>query len=82
MQETLFQQGFDLMLFGMGMVFVFLALLVVCTISMSKVVQTFFPETDETPVNNPVAPPSTAGISEVDPRTLAIIKDAIRQHRS
>ena len=80
MQETLFQQGIDLMLFGMGMVFVFLALLVVCTVTMSKIVQTFFPEVESTPETVPATTPSAT--QNVDQKTLAIIKEAIRQHRS
>lgn len=79
MQETLFQQGFDLMLFGMGTVFIFLALLVVFTTVMSKCVLWLFPEEPEVAevVNN-----STTSTSTVDAKTMAIIKEAIRQHRS
>ena len=44
MQDGLLQQGIDLMLLGMGTVFVFLTLLVFCIKIMSKIVLTFFPE--------------------------------------
>jgi oxaloacetate decarboxylase gamma subunit len=42
MEPTLLDQGVELMLYGMGTVFVFLAILVVATISMSALVQRFF----------------------------------------
>lgn len=79
MQATLLEQGLDLMLFGMGTVFVFLALLVVSTAVMSKVVVRFFPEA----IPEPVAPRSRSARpkNEVSTKTLAIIKGAIAQHR-
>lgn len=76
MQETIMQQGVDLMLFGMGTVFVFLTVLVIATTIMSSLVQRFFPEPE--PVA-PVAGPAPTGVT--DPKLLAIIKAAIEQHR-
>ncbi len=77
MQETIMQQGIDLMLFGMGTVFVFLTVLVIATTIMSSVVQRYFPEPE------PVLPSSktTASTGVNDPKLLAIIKAAIEQHR-
>jgi len=72
------QQGIDLMLFGMGTVFVFLSLLVIAVIVMSGFIQKFLPETIEpgpTPVNFP-----PAGVN--DPKLIAIIQAAIEQHRN
>lgn len=80
MQESLLSQGLDLMVYGMGTVFVFLALLIVVTSAMSRLVVRFFPEAP-TPVKaaKPIArKPSGA----VDPRTLQVISAAIQQHRS
>lgn len=78
MQETLIQQGTNLMLFGMGSVFVFLTLLVLATTLMSKFVQAVFPEA---PVETkPAAVPNTAPAS-VDARVLEVIKQAVKQHR-
>ncbi len=74
MQESVMQQGVDLMLFGMGTVFVFLTLLVIATVIMSALVQRFFPEAPEPAGQAP------AGVS--DPKLLAIIKAAIDQHRN
>ncbi|UTA49322.1 OadG family protein [Simiduia sp. 21SJ11W-1] len=75
MQQEIVQQGIDLMVFGMGTVFVFLTILVVVTVTMSGVMSRFFPEAEP-----PVAPPA-APANRVDDRTLAIIKSAIEQHR-
>ena len=78
MQQDILQQGVDLMLFGMGTVFVFLTLLVIATTIMSSIVQRFFPEV--APVIEPT-PTSTGGSSD-DAKLHAIIKAAIDQHRS
>jgi oxaloacetate decarboxylase gamma subunit len=49
MQGDLFAQGLELMLFGMGTVVLFLALLVVITAAMSLLVERWFPEPQPTP---------------------------------
>lgn len=67
--------GLNLMLYGMGTVFVFLALLVVCTNVMSALVLRFYPETlVEAP--SPVKRQKTQ-----DPRMIAVIEAAIAEHR-
>lgn len=77
MQDTLMQQGTDLMLFGMGSVCVFLTLLVIATGIMSSIIQRFFPD----PVV-PLAPSKASAPAGVDdPRLLAIIQAAIDKHR-
>ena len=79
MQSTLIDQGLQLLTFGMGTVFVFLVLLVVAVNGMSLLLRSCFPE--------PVAPEpqarakKTAPIAAVDNTTLAVIQEAIRQHR-
>lgn len=78
MQQDIMQQGVDLMLFGMGSVFIFLTVLVIATAIMSSVVQRFFPEAPA-PV---VTPPARAPQGVTDPKLLAIIKGAIDQHRA
>lgn len=77
MQNHLMQQGVELMLYGMGTVFVFLALLIVVTTIMSSLVQRFVkPE--------PVAVPPTvlkdSGAS--DEQLIAVISTAIHKYRS
>lgn len=76
MQDIL-TQGFQLMLYGMGTVIVFLALLVVITSAMSVVVNRFFPEP------KPLAPaPRGTPAPEDDPRLVAVISAAIQRHRA
>lgn len=78
--SELVMEGLELMLLGMGSVFVFLILLVAVTAAMSWVLTRFFPEA--LPVAKPpkrVRP--TAGAA-VDPEIVAVIGAAIKQHRS
>ena len=80
MQESLLQQGLDITLFGMGIVFTFLLLLVICTTVMSRLMTRYFPEPE------PVAVPPSTGIAhsapENDVRLRKIIEAAIEQHRN
>ncbi|SHG11946.1 oxaloacetate decarboxylase, gamma subunit [Microbulbifer donghaiensis] len=74
MQDTLLQQGLDITLFGMGIVFTFLLVLVIGTGIMSRIITRNFPEAE------PVAPaPSSAADDEA--RLRKVIKAAIEQHR-
>lgn len=78
MQQTLLEQGLDLLIYGMGSVFVFLTVLVLCTYVMSQLVGRLFPEAPE---------PAAAGVppkrsSSVDRTTLTIIQAAVREHRA
>lgn len=79
MQSALIEQGLSLMLYGMGVVFIFLTLLIFATTGMSAIVQRWFPEKAEPalPVRKKSA---TAGT--VSPLTLKVIQAAIEQHRS
>jgi len=70
------QQGLDITLFGMGIVFTFLLVLVICTTIMSRLITRFFPEPE--PAVAPVASAPAAG----DERLKKIIKAAIEQHRN
>lgn len=74
-ESTLFQQGFDMMLYGMGTVFAFLMALVMAISLLSRIVNKFFPETL-------VASDSGVRIvNTVSPTTRKIIQAAIDQHR-
>lgn len=79
MQSEIIHQGLNLMLYGMGAVFVFLALLVVATTAMSKLVQNLTPAPESAPVSS--APRATAA-SFNDPKVIAIIEEAIAKHRA
>ena len=75
-ESTLFQQGFDMMLYGMGTVFAFLMALVMAISLLSRIVDKFFPETL-------VASDSGVRIvNTVSPTTRKIIQAAIDQYRS
>jgi len=73
--QSLVGQGLELMLYGMGSVLVFLALLVLVTSLMSSLLGARG--------DMAVAPPAPAGRVDqaVDPRTLAVISAAIHTHR-
>ena len=75
MKSSLIDQGLELMLYGMGMVFVFLAVLIVLTSCMSYLVQSLVPaESSESLLDN--------ATTESDTTLLAVIGAAIEKHRS
>lgn len=77
MQAGIIDQGLELMLYGMGTVVVFLALLVLATSIMSRLVGRYFPEPEpELPAPRKAAAPA------VDPQLVAVISAAIHQHRN
>jgi oxaloacetate decarboxylase gamma subunit len=77
MQQSLMQQGFDLLIYGMGTVFVFLTVLVFVTMGMSAVMRRFFPDPVDTTVITESVP-----VASVSPSVLVAIKAAIEQHRN
>lgn len=79
--DQLLSQGVELMALGMGIVFSFLIVLVFAMTAMSSVVNRFFPDTPEPAAPARPAPQGNVPAAEISPRTLAIIQDAIRQHR-
>lgn len=81
MQASIMAQGVDLMLYGMGSVFIFLTLLVFATRAMSWAANRFFPEPVSV-VSKAFVPITTATATAVDPKVLLIIQDAVRQHRA
>jgi oxaloacetate decarboxylase gamma subunit len=81
MQESILEQGVDLMLFGMGTVVAFLAVLVVSTNLMAWVIRRFFPEPEAAQIDErEISEPDTP--SGLNARTLAIIKAALNLHRA
>lgn len=78
MDNELMRQGVELMLFGMGTVFIFLALLVVVTSAMSTLIQRFAkPE----PVIS-AQPPRVQAAASNDQQLVAVITAAIHKYRS
>lgn len=82
MQDTLIDQGINLMLFGMGTVFVFLTILVFATTVMSKVVSRFAPSELAEASNTSASLKSTAATPKAAaPQVISAIEKAIAQHR-
>ena len=78
MEETLITQGVDLMLFGMGTVFVFLTALVGVTSLMSYIVNNWFPEDSDLEMDGGIA----LGLpTKVVPKIVQAIQGALDQHR-
>ncbi len=80
MQGTLIDQGFNLMLYGMGTVFVFLTILVFATGFMSRVVQRLSPPADHSP--SPPSQPPAVETAQVSPQIVQAIQQAIATHRA
>jgi oxaloacetate decarboxylase gamma subunit len=83
MQGDIVAQGVELMLYGMGTVVLFLALLVVAIVIMSRVVNSHFPEEESSAA---AALHKLRGRSQPqavdDPNLVAVISAAIHQHRA
>ncbi|MED5238913.1 MAG: OadG family transporter subunit [Pseudomonadota bacterium] len=78
--DSLMSQGLELMLVGMGVVFVFLVVLVGITTLMSALVQRF----GQTPVAPAATPAATPAPTASDLPSAAVIKaieKAVQQHR-
>lgn len=69
--------GIDLMLIGMGIVFAFLALLIVMVNLMTSVIKRFFPEAPLTELT-----PASASTSHTDAGVIAAISAAVHQYRN
>ena len=79
MQENIMAQGIELMIYGMGTVVLFLALLVIATMAMSAFIARYFPEAEKTSAAGRL--PKRA-LAVDDPELVAVISAAIHQHRS
>ena len=79
MQGDIVAQGVELMLYGMGTVVLFLAVLVVATGAMSRLLARYFPEPEPVPaptVRRAVRP------AQPDAEVVAAITAAVHQHRA
>ena len=74
MYSNLLSEAITLTMFGMGFVFVFLALMVIVTSLMSKVVTKIQPAISDSPSM------SSESSIEIDEKTKAIIESAIKMH--
>ncbi|MCB1875972.1 MAG: OadG family protein [Chromatiales bacterium] len=73
-------QGVELMLLGMGVVFLFLTLLVGMVSFMSFLVTRFAPEQAEATVGLS-RPPPTIGVRNDDQQVVAVISAAVKRYR-
>lgn len=80
MQDQLLDQGIELLVFGMGTVFVFLAVLVLITMFMSFIVLRFFPEAAV--VRKPRASKASANNKQNNDELVAVISAAVHKHRA
>lgn len=79
--ESLLLEGFELMLIGMGLVFLFLVMLIACIRLMSVLLQRYAAPDIAVATATPAAhKPSAGPLPDAD--TLAAIQAAIRQHRA
>lgn len=72
--NEMMSSGIEIMLVGMGIVFLFLAMLVVAVNIMSALIQRFFPHVP--------AEVATTAHSGTDPSVIAAISAAVHQYRS
>lgn len=79
--QQLLLEGVELMLFGMGLVFLFLILLIYCIKGMSFVLERLAPEESHVATAVP-KPAQRVSIKAVDTETLQAIQIAIKQHRA
>lgn len=75
--SELLLEGVEIMLFGIGSVYIFLILLIICIRLMSSVIGRF----DAAPAHRPItASPVSEAAADAD--VLAAIQAAIHQHRA
>lgn len=77
-ETSLVSQGVELMIFGMGVVFVFLTMLVFVTGFMSALINKIAPEVEAAPAPAAPAKPSAG----VDPQLLKVLSAAVKEHRA
>lgn len=77
MEANLLIEGIKFMVLGMGTVFVFLGIMIVCMNIMSYVIHRYFPEPQL-----PITPASTPSLEEDNTKKIvAAITAAIKHHR-
>ena len=77
--DSLLNQGFSLLIYGVSVVFLFLTVLVILTTLMSKIILKFFPE----PVAAPAAPKrASASSTQTDAEVTTAISAAIHKFRN
>ncbi len=80
--NNLINEGLNLMMFGMGFVFVFLTLLVFATGLMSRLVTRYIPEPAPIARKSPRLAATPAAAAADDQQLVAVISAAIKKYRS
>lgn len=75
--SEMMSSGIELMLIGMGIVFAFLAMLIVMVNIMTVVIQRYFPEQPISAIN-----PASASTSHTNAGVIAAISAAVHQYRN
>lgn len=83
-EVSVIEQGLNLMIYGMGTVFVFLTVLVFATMILSSFITRFMPEAEpELPkIKIQSAMSSSEPPAQRHAKAIAIIESAIQQHRA
>ena len=83
MQGDMLAQGWELLLYGMGTVVIFLGLLVLATSIMSRLVTSYFPEPVPAAASRRrrEAPVAEDDSRMANPDLVAVISAAVHQHR-
>ena len=76
--SEMFNAGLELMVIGMGIVFVFLAMLVAFVSLMSFLLTAFFPQNNESPSTSRSIPVSH---NQEDEDVIAVISAAVHRYR-
>ena len=82
MQGGMMAQAMELMVYGMGTVFLFLGLLVLAISLMSGLINRYFPQPEPPAVAARLHGPGETVGAELDPGVVAVITAAIRRHRN
>lgn len=69
--------GLELMIIGMGIVFLFLMTLILTANAMSKLIQRFYPETETTTANT-----TAVSTGATDAKVIAAITVAVQRYRA
>ena len=78
----LMSEGVEIMLYGVGFVYLFLVLLIYCIKGMSVVIARFAPEHPVQATAAPLHVSPSAALAAPSSDELAAIKSAIQQHRA
>lgn len=80
--SELLQQGLNLMLLGMGSVFIFLGLLILMMTLVARVASKWPEPAEREGASRPSARPASAAAEESDDEVIAVISAAVARYRA